>query len=105
MTIKGKYLVTTDGWFFAPDGQEYRCVWGEVEAVGDDVLGIKTNSRSANWFLKVGSNDRHVIIAGCQIHYAIKCNTQPVLHSYIKEGMHEGKLTKSECPSRIYIAE
>lgn len=32
------------------------------------VLGIKTNRHSSNWFLEIGN----MVIAGCQIHYAIK---------------------------------
>ena len=33
--MKGKYLITTDGWFFAPDGRQYKSVWGEVEILED----------------------------------------------------------------------
>lgn len=28
--MTGKYLITTDAWFIAPDGKQYRAVWGEV---------------------------------------------------------------------------
>jgi hypothetical protein len=75
--MTGKYLITTDAWFYAPDGRQYRSVWGEVEIVSDAILGIKTNVRSSNWFAKIGSNDNHVIVAGCQIHYACKSAKQP----------------------------
>lgn len=75
--MTGKYLITTDAWFFAPDGISYRAVWGDVEIVSDAILGIKTNVRSSNWYAKVGTDENHVIVAGCQIHYAIKCNEQP----------------------------
>lgn len=75
--MKGKYLITTDAWFVAPDGRLYRSVWGEVTIIEDTFLGLKTNRNSSNWFAKVGSNENHVIIAGCQIHYAIKCENQP----------------------------
>ena len=53
--MKGKYLITTDNWFIAPDGQMYRAVWGDVEVVEDTVLGLKTNRNSSNWYAKVGS--------------------------------------------------
>ena len=66
--MKGKYLITTDAWFYAPDGKQYNAVWGEVEIVSDSILGIKTNVRSSNWFAKVGTEHKHVIVAGCQIH-------------------------------------
>lgn len=75
--MKGNYLITTDAWFIAPDGRQYRAVWGNVEIIPDDFLGIRTNAKSSNWFAKVGNDDNHVIIAGCQIHYAIKCHEIP----------------------------
>ena len=75
--MKGKYLITTDAWFFAPDGRSYRAAWGEVEIIEDAFLGLKTNRNSSNWFAKVGGENNHFIIAGCQIHYAIKCEEQP----------------------------
>ena len=30
INIGDKVLVTTDGWFFAPDGETYRAVFGTV---------------------------------------------------------------------------
>lgn len=62
------YLITTDDWFYGPDGKKYRGAWGKVELIQDDVLKIQTNRNSTNWFAKVGTDDYHVIIAGCQIH-------------------------------------
>jgi len=74
MSIKigDKALITTDLWFFAPDGQQYRAVFGTVKAIrsSEETLGIKTNARSTNWYVEIGD----VILAGCQIHYAIKTN-------------------------------
>lgn len=75
--MTGKYLITTDAWFYAPDGKQYKSVWGEIEILSDSILGVKTNVRSSNWFAKIGSKDKHVIVAGCQIHYACKCENQP----------------------------
>lgn len=75
--MKGKYLITTDAWFFAPDGKQYRAVWGNVEIIEDTFLGLKTNKNSTNWYAKVGSENNHIIIAGCQIHYAIRCEEKP----------------------------
>ena len=103
--MKGKHLITTDQWFFAPDGQSYKAAWGEVKIVEDDVLGIKTNRISTNWFAVVGSNDKEIIIAGCQIHYAIKCNNKPDNKPYMQEETHEGKLIETSGRGRIYIAE
>jgi len=77
VVMKDKYLITSDNWFVAPDGQEYRAAWGEIEILEDNILGLKTNRNSTNWYAKIGSEEKHVIIAGCQIHYAAKCNEPP----------------------------
>lgn len=74
--MEGKYLITTDCWFYAPDGKKYRAAFGEVQVLGDDILGIRTNEKSSNWFAKIGDMEgEHLIVAGCQIHYAIKCES------------------------------
>lgn len=103
--MTGKYLITTDAWFYAPNGMLYRAVWGEVIITEDTILGIKTNRNASNWYARVGSADNHVIIAGCQIHYAVKCEKKPVtgrVKDYIIEG---GKVNDLERPCNIYIAE
>jgi len=102
--MKGNYLISTDAWFYAPDGRQYRAVWGNVQMTDDSVLGIKTNARSSNWFAKVGPEDNHVIIAGCQIHYAVKCDRPHV--GYTDEHTVEaGECKKYIRPTNIYIAE
>jgi hypothetical protein len=100
--MKGKYLITTDNWFYAPDGKQYRGVWGNVEIVSDAILGIKTNVRSSNWFAKVGSEDNHVIIAGCQIHYAVKCENEPNNEPVEDYNIEGGKISKFTRPSMSY---
>lgn len=98
------YLITTDNWFFAPDGTQYRAVFGKVEILHDSFLGIKTNMRSTNWYVKVGDESNHVILAGCQVHYAVKtdiCNTNYVDDENVKDG--EVKLHTHK--SYIYRAE
>jgi len=100
--MKGKYLITSDSWFLAPDGQEYRGAWGEIEILEDNILGLKTNRNSTNWYAKIGSEEKHVIIAGCQIHYAVKCSITP---SNIDSEMVNEKGVKYYHPSKIYIAE
>ncbi len=103
--MKGKYLITADSWFYAPNGQQYKAVWGNVEILSDTILGVKTNARSSNWYAKIGSEENHVIIAGCQIHYAIKCNKEPSRDNLITEDYFEGKVMYNEVPSRIYFTE
>ena len=101
--MTGTYLITTDHWFMGPDGLYYRAVWGNVEIVSDEVLGVKTNRNSANWYAKVGTKDNHVIVAGCQIHYAVKCKKKPNTEWVIDYDPNEKKETNR--PTQIYIAE
>ncbi|WP_300440613.1 hypothetical protein [Christiangramia sp.] len=103
--MKGKYLITTDSWFTAPDGKDYRAIWGDVEIVSDEILGVKTNARSANWYAKVGSEDTHVIIAGCQIHYAIKSEKRPNTDGVTAVDYENQKFADHLAPNKIYIAE
>ena len=105
--MKGRYIVTTDNWFNAPDGQQYRAVWGEVEIVEDTILGIKTNRNSSNWFAKVGNEDNHVIIAGCQIHYAVKCESKPKTkgEKRVEFSQTKGEGVEYHAPNQIYIIE
>lgn len=104
--MNGKYLITTDAYFLAPDGKEYKAAWGEVEILNDSFLGIKTNARSSNWFAKIGSEYNHIIIAGCQIHYAIKCINKPntsKAESWTFDAANGAK--EFVLPTKIYIAE
>lgn len=66
------YLITTDDWFIAPDGYQYKSVFGTFKTIHNDfeTLGIKTSRGSANWFVEIGN----MMIAGCQIHHVTRCN-------------------------------
>lgn len=104
--MKGKYLITTNNWFIAPDGKTYRAVWGEVVIVEDTILGVKTNRNSVNWYAKIGSDEKHAIIAGCQINYAIRCEKQPENKCSENYSWNEKEAAIfSELPPVIYIAE
>ena len=104
--MNGKYLITTDAWFIAPDGQQYKSVWGEVQILEDSsVFGIKTNARSANWYAKVGTKENHVIVAGCQIHYAVRCEEAPNTKEVHESTTEEGKETTVTRRGYIYIAD
>ena len=104
--MKGKYLITTDAWFYAPDGQQYKCAWGEIEILNDGILGVKTNRLSSNWFAKIGNEENHVIVAGCQIHYAVRCKNKPNTEGLIPDHSTEGgELKQFHRPILIYIAE
>ena len=104
--MEGKYLITTDNWFYGPDGKHYKAVWGNCKVFEDNkVLGIKTNIRATNWYVKVGSEENHIIVAGCQIHYAIRCDKKPETGVVQDYAFDAGKCSNYERPSTIYIAE
>ena len=103
--MKGKYLITTDAWFIAPNGKSYNSVWGNIEIVNDSILGIKTNARSSNWFAKIGNEGKEVIIAGCQIHYAVKCESKPNTGDIDDWNVDSSNYLEFKRPTKIYIAE
>ncbi|MGO1758526.1 MAG: hypothetical protein ACTHY0_02265 [Mammaliicoccus vitulinus] len=103
--IQGKYLVTTDEWFYAPDGVKYKAVWGDVRIIEDTSIGVKTNRNSTNWYAFIGSEDKGVLVAGCQIHYAVKCNNKPNTKSIDEVIFDDGEYKKSKRTTEIYIAE
>ena len=50
-------LITTDGWFYAQNGQQYKGVWGKAKVCkAEDLLGFRP-VRSTNWFLLVGEGE------------------------------------------------
>lgn len=101
--IGDKALITTEGWFRAPDGVNYRAVFGTIKAVlkSEDALGVKTNAKSTNWYVEIGN----MTVAGCQIHYAIKtdkCSKEPAL-SWSSSAEHG--LKEFNTPCAIYFAD
>lgn len=98
-----KYLITTDNWFFAPDGKQYRAAWGQIKIFDDSILGIKTNRNSSNWYVRVGNDDNHIIIAGCQIHYSVKSDDRP-FDGKVRD-YSTGQFEEYERMCNIYFAE
>ncbi|WP_136419935.1 hypothetical protein [Herbaspirillum sp. ST 5-3] len=103
INVGEKALVTVDNWFYAPDGRQYRAVFGTVRAIrtSEESLGVKTNAKSTNWYLEIGN----ITIAGCQVHYALRtdeCHT-----GYTKDWMAstEHGLKEYNRPSAIYDAD
>lgn len=103
--MEGKYLITTDEWFIAPDGQQYKAVWGEVKILGDEALGVKTNRNSTNWYARVGNDNDHIIIAGCQIHYAFKSEETPSDQKVKDWSLDANNFNQKETPTRIYFID
>jgi len=76
-------LITTNDWFYAPNGQQYKAVWGKVKICkSENLLGVKPHNY-ANWFVIV---DDVVLIAGCQIHYVLLCDQKPIGNSVFIKG-------------------
>ena len=103
MKIGQKYLITTDNWFIAPDGEQYRSAFGTVhEIVNSEIaLGLKTNAKSTNWYVLIGD----MVLAGCQIHYAVRTNDVSFEPPYA-EIDHDGKRHFAKCHmTRIYNAD
>ena len=97
-----KVLITTDNYFYAPDGESYKAAHGTLIAILSDkeTLGIPTNAKSTNWYVQLGN----LLIGGCQIHYAILCDEVDFGPATL-EGQHEGKAVHSlSNASRIYNA-
>lgn len=102
ITIGSKVLITTNNWFYGPDGRSYRGVFGTVRALLDDehTLGIKTNRNATNWYAVIGN----MTIAGCQIHYVMACDKAPP-ESVSDFTEKEGECKQYQRPSVIYNAD
>lgn len=97
-------IITTDSWFVAPNGRQYRSVFGTINGVFDSesTLGIKTNSRSTNWYVSIG----RMVIAGCQIHYVAGCKRDEVNLCRVKDStIVEGVEREQMMMSKIYDAD
>ena len=97
-----KYLITTEDWFRTPDGDQSKAVWGTAKMLTtDDVFSFKPLRPSTNWFLKVGEGNGSMIVAGCQIHYAIECEDRPT----VREGTAKDSAGNDRLDDDIYFAE
>ena len=71
------YLITTDNWFYAPDGNQYRAVFGTAKMFeARNEFGF-IPTKGANWFVQVGKDNNFILIAGCQIHYVLRTDERP----------------------------
>lgn len=100
--VGDKVLVTCDNWFYAPNGQNYRAVFGTVRAVrtAEDALGVRPNGKSTNWYVEVGN----MTIAGCQVHYVVKTNRCDLgdVRAWTED---KGVVVRFDRPSHIYDAD
>lgn len=74
-----KYLITADSWFFGPDGQLYRAVYGRCWILeAERVMGFRP-VRATNWYVLVRGTDTEMIVAGCEMHYALRLKESPII--------------------------
>ena len=72
-----KYLITTYDWFYGPDGESYKGVWGRCELLkAEELLGFRP-THATNWVIRLGVEDVQIVIGGCQINYAVRTDTPP----------------------------
>ena len=102
MKVGKKYLITTDNWFFAPDGKQYRSVFGTLYGIvkAEDELGLRPNRNSANWFVNIGN----MSIAGYQIHFSVETKKVNLERTYV-DTCFEGNFIASLRNSLIYNAD
>ncbi|MDT8998375.1 hypothetical protein RQP53_03685 [Paucibacter sp. APW11] len=95
-------LVTTDNWFYAPNGCQYRAAFGTLLSIdtAEQTLGVKPNGRSTNWYLRIGK----LVIAGCQVHYVLACDGCN-LGQAADWTANDGKLNQYERPPAIFDAD
>jgi hypothetical protein len=102
--INKTVLLTSQSWFYAPDGKQYKSVWGTLKGIHEagKTLGFIPNRSHANWFIEIGN----MTIMGCQVLFVVLCDKPemgPVTDwTYEKEG---GKAIEYERPTAIYIAD
>ena len=98
-----KHLVTTQSWFFGPDGNQYRAIWGTVQVKeAKDHYGFTPNRHHANWIVEIGDGDKKATVTGCEVLYALRCEERPTEIP----GTEMNKETGRESPiNSIYFTE
>jgi hypothetical protein len=102
--LNKKVIITTQSWFYAPDGVLYRAVWGTLKGVhaAKDVLGFTVNHSHANFYVEIGDT----VIAGCQALYCVACPTRPEFKE-VQHAVYDNPngLKVFNRPNEIYLAE
>ena len=101
--IGKKVLVTTSAWFVAPDGKEYKSIWGTLKCIhtSEETLGFTPSRQHTNWFIEVGD----MIVAGCQVLYVNTCNEPPYFDDVYAWSVGDSKgYSAYHRPSIIYNA-
>lgn len=96
-------LINCQNWFTAPDGKDYKAVWGKLIAIHEagKMLGFIPNRSHANWFIEIGNMQ----IKGCQVLYFIVCENEPLfVDSEAWNTTTEHIIVKYQRPCVIYNA-
>lgn len=97
MIISGKkYLITLENWFVAPDGEEYKALWGEAHS-------YSPVSPDTEWVVNVGSGECYATVPRNKIISAIRCDEKPKDKFRGKTYPSEEKFGINETASRIYL--
>jgi hypothetical protein len=100
--INKKVLITTSNWFTAPDGVNYKAVWGTLKSINEagKTLGFIPNRAHANWYIEIGC----MFIMGCQALYVVQADE--VLTGDTKSwSLIEGKFSEYDKPTVIFNAD
>lgn len=74
-------LLVQCNWFYAPDGNQYKAVWGTVRMMRfKGAFGFEPKA-GTNWWLRVGKGRTAVLVAGCQIHYVTSPSREQALQN------------------------
>jgi hypothetical protein len=94
-------LCTTQSWFVAPDGKQYRAIWGKLKAIHEagKTLGFIPNRAHANWFYEIGET----IIMGCEVLFVILSEEKPNTEKVTELSSTDGK--EYERPTMIYLSK
>lgn len=96
------YLITTDDWFYAPNGKKYKSVWGKLHGAfsSEETLGVKTNAKSTNWYVQIGN----MTLAGCRIHYIVRAD-KVSFNEIFDYNYSSENVNKHHRPTEIYNAD
>jgi len=98
-------MMTCSEWFYGPDCQSYKVVWGKLKSIVNvsEHLGFQPNRPNANWVYEIGN----MIIYGCQVKYIVLCPEKPDTTTRIQSWTtHPEKgIVEYEAPNSVYITE
>lgn len=102
--INKKVLLTSQSWFYAPDGKQYKAVWGTLKGIHEagKTLGFIPNRSHANWFIEIGK----MTIMGCQVLFVVECDAIETgkIQDW-KSNEANGGIEEYERPTAIYVTD